>query len=48
MILRWAVGAFLLTKKKFRRIMGYQDLWTLVGILGQTSIATASQKERVA
>ena len=47
MILRWAAGAFLLTKEKFRRIMGYQDLWALAGILGRTSIATASQKEKV-
>ena len=27
-----AAGAFLLTEKNFRKIMGYQDLWTLAGI----------------
>ena len=26
MILRWVGGAFLLTEKNFRKIMGYQDL----------------------
>ena len=48
MILRWVAAAFLLTEKNFRKIMGYQDLWTLAAILGRTSIATASQKEKVA
>ena len=48
MILCWAASAFLLTEKNFRKIIGYQDLWTLAGILGRTSIATASQKEKVA
>ena len=46
MILRWVAGAFLLTEKKFRKIMGYQDLWTLAGILGRTNTAAASQKEK--
>lgn len=26
-VLRWAAGAFLLTEKRFRRIMGYQYPW---------------------
>ena len=47
MILRWVAGAFLLTEKSFRKIMGYQDPWTLAGILGR-GIATDSQKEKVA
>ena len=47
MILRWVAGAFLLTERNFRKIMGYQDLWTLAGILGRT-IATRSQQEKVA
>ena len=47
MILRWVAGAFLLTEKSFRKIMGYQDPWTLAVILGR-GIATASQKEKVA
>ena len=29
MVLRWAAAAFLDAEKKFRRIMGYQDLWQL-------------------
>ena len=48
MILRWVAGAFLLTEKNFRKIMGYQELWALAGILGRTNIVTASQKEKVA
>jgi len=48
MTLRWVAGAFLLTEKNFRKIMGYQDLWTLAGILGRGSIAAASRKEQVA
>lgn len=48
MILRWVAGAFLLTEKNFRKIMGYQDLWTLAGILGRTNNATRSQQEKVA
>ena len=32
MVLRWVAGAFLLTEKHFRRIMGYQDVWSLAGI----------------
>lgn len=47
MILRWVAGAFLLTERNFRKIMGYQDLWTLAGILGRTN-ATRSQQENVA
>jgi transposase-like protein len=32
MILRWVAGAWLMTEKRFRRIMGHQDLWALAGI----------------
>ena len=48
MILRWVAGAFLFTEKNFRKIMGYQELWALAGILGRTNIVTAFQKEKVA
>jgi hypothetical protein len=48
MILRWVAGSFLLTEKNFRKIMGYQDLWTLAAILGRTNNRAASQKEKVA
>lgn len=33
MALRWAAAAFLDVEKRFRRIMGYRDLWTLKAIL---------------
>lgn len=48
MVLRWVAGAFLLTEKRFRRIMGYQDLWVLAGILGRGARAAASQKQKAA
>jgi hypothetical protein len=28
-VLRWVAAAFLATKKNFRRIQGYRDLWML-------------------
>ena len=37
MALRWAAGALLATAKKFRRIMGYQQLWMLQTHLEQKS-----------
>ena len=48
MILRWVAGAFLLTEKRFRRIMGYQDLWVLADILGRGANAAAPQKDKAA
>ena len=33
MVLRWAATAFLEAEKRFRRIMGYQDLWQLAAYL---------------
>jgi hypothetical protein len=42
MVLRWMAPAFLRTKKRFKRIMGYRDLWALQAMLN--SAATASQK----
>lgn len=35
MVLRWAAAAFLATEKSFRRIMGYQELWTLKAVLDE-------------
>jgi hypothetical protein len=32
---RWVASAWLLTVKKFRRIIGYRDLWSLAAILGR-------------
>jgi len=48
MVLRWVAGAFLLTERNFRKIMGHRDLWALAGILGRTKNAASSQQERVA
>jgi transposase-like protein len=42
MVLRWMASAFLRTEKRFKRIMGHRDLWTLEAILNP--VATASQK----
>ena len=37
MVLRWA-AAFLATEKKFRRIMGYRDLWMLKAYLDEKTL----------
>ena len=45
MVLRWAATAFLATEANFRRIIGYQELWTLRAVLDddvtQTKVAAA-------
>jgi len=38
MALRWAAAAFLDVEKRFRRIMGYRDLWTLKAILDEKHV----------
>jgi len=48
MTLRWVAGAFLLTEKNFRRIMGYHDLWALAGILRRTKNVSPSHEEKAA
>lgn len=40
MVRRWMASAFLRTEKKFRRIMGYTELWTLEAILSESQVAT--------
>ena len=35
MALRWAASAFLEVEKRFRRIMGYRDLWMLESVLNE-------------
>lgn len=45
---RWVASAWLETEKKFRRISGHQDLWSLASILGRETAQRPSQKERVA
>ncbi len=44
MVLRWVAGAFLMTEKRFRKIMGHEDLWALAGILGRDHSASARQE----
>jgi putative transposase len=45
---RWVASAWLETEKKFRRISGHQDLWSLASILGRETAQRPSQEERVA
>jgi len=47
MVLRWVTGAYRVTEKKFRKIMGYQDLWALAAVLGRSK-KLASAQEKVA
>lgn len=47
MVLRWVAGAYLVTEKSFRKIMGYQDLWALAALLGRSK-KSASEQEKVA
>lgn len=37
MVQRWAASAWLHTEKKFRKLDGHQDLWTLAVLLGRES-----------
>ena len=41
MVLRWAASASLATEKRFRKIMGYKDLWTLQAALGREGFVAA-------
>lgn len=45
MVLRWAAAAYLETEKSFRKIIGYQELWTLRASLDRDHV---DQKEKVA
>ena len=38
MAMRWAASTFLDAEKRFRRIMGYRDLWTLKAILDEKHV----------
>jgi transposase-like protein len=40
MVIRWLASAFIRTEKRFNKIMGYRDLWTLEAILNDTQPAT--------
>jgi transposase-like protein len=41
MVLRWMASAFLRTEKRFNKIMGYRDLWTLEATLNPAQPASA-------
>jgi hypothetical protein len=41
MVIRWPASAFIGTEKRFNKIMGYRDLWTLKAILNDAQPATA-------
>ena len=45
MVLRWAAAAYLETEKSFRKIIGYQELWTLKAALDRHE---TDRQERVA
>lgn len=45
MVLRWAAAAYLETEKSFRKIIGYQELWTLKAALNRYE---TDQQEKVA
>lgn len=36
MVMRWVAGAYLITEKNFRKIMGHESLWTLTAVLGRS------------
>ena len=43
--LGWVAGAHLLTEKNFRKIAGYEHLWTLPGALGRTKKSVTRKKK---
>ena len=40
MVIRWLASAFIRTEKRFNKIMGYRDLWTLEAILNDSQPVT--------
>jgi len=48
MVLRWAASAMLDAEKRFRRIMGYRQLWILKSYLDQAETAEAVADQRKA
>ena len=48
MVLRWAASAYLATEKRFRRIMGHEQLWMLKSYLDEKEpSATVADKRKV-
>jgi transposase-like protein len=46
MVLRWAASAYLATEKRFRRIMGHEQLWMLKSYLDRNEEAAAVAAQR--
>ncbi len=47
MVLRWVAGAYLLTEKHFKKLMGYEHLWALAAALGRQK-KSVTLKEQLA
>jgi putative transposase len=45
MVLRWVAGAYLLTEKSFRKVAGYENLWTLAAALGRQKKSVTLQEK---
>ena len=45
MVLRWVAGAYLITEKNFRKIMGHENLWTLAAVLGRSKKAVTLEEK---
>lgn len=48
MVVRWVAGAYLLTEKNFRKLMGYKQLWALAALLGRNEKKSVTLKEQFA
>jgi hypothetical protein len=44
-VLRWVAGAYLITEKNFRKIMGHENLWTLAAVLGRSKKAVTLEEK---
>jgi hypothetical protein len=47
MVMRWVAGAYLITEKNFRKIMGHQHLWTLAAVLGRAEKSVTLEEKSV-
>jgi hypothetical protein len=45
MVLRWVAGAYLITEKNFRKIMGHENLWKLAAVLGRSKKAVTLEEK---
>ncbi|MDE0395530.1 MAG: hypothetical protein OYK82_12220 [Gammaproteobacteria bacterium] len=44
MAVRWAAASFMEAEKKYRKIMGYRDLWTLKAHLDELGAPQVTRK----